>query len=49
VNLVVNEGLMPIESLISKLRETVKYFKKSSSRMYTFVEVCNEYSAKVDK
>jgi hypothetical protein len=47
VNLVVNDGLQPIDSLISDLRNTVKYFKRSPTRMYKFVEVCNQYSVKV--
>jgi hypothetical protein len=42
VNLVVNDGLVPLEPLISDLRNTVKYFKKSPSQMYTFVEVCKK-------
>uniref|UniRef100_A0A0A8ZZ11 hAT-like transposase RNase-H fold domain-containing protein n=1 Tax=Arundo donax TaxID=35708 RepID=A0A0A8ZZ11_ARUDO len=49
VNLVVNDGLQPIESLITNLRNTVKYFKRSPSRMYKFVEVCNNYSIKVGR
>jgi len=34
VNLFVNDGLNQIEGLISDLRNTVKYFKRSPSRMY---------------
>jgi hypothetical protein len=49
VNLVVNDGLQPIDNLISCLRNTVKYFKRSPSHMYKFVEVCNNYSVKVGK
>jgi hypothetical protein len=49
VNLVVNDGLQPIDNLIPCLRNTVKYFKRSPSRMYKFVEVCNNYSVKVGK
>ncbi|KAM0860378.1 hypothetical protein ACQ4PT_046569 [Festuca glaucescens] len=40
VNLVVNDGLQPLQPLVSNLRETVKYMKKSPSRMYKFLEVC---------
>ncbi|XP_044369507.1 zinc finger BED domain-containing protein RICESLEEPER 1-like [Triticum aestivum] len=40
VNLVVNDGLEPLQAFISSLRETVKYLKKSPSRMYKFLEVC---------
>jgi len=49
VNLVVNDGLQPIETLISNLRNTMKYFKKSPTRIYKFVEVCNNYSVKDGK
>ena len=49
VNLVVNDGLEPIEGLISDLRNTVKYFKRSPSRLYKFVEVCNDYAIQVGK
>jgi hypothetical protein len=49
VNLVVNDGLEQINSLISDLRNTVKYFKKSPARMYKFMEVCNQYAIKVGK
>ncbi|KAJ1280364.1 hypothetical protein BS78_04G226700 [Paspalum vaginatum] len=49
VNLVVNDGLEPVDDLISSLRDTVKYFKRSPSRMYKFVEVCNDYAIKVGK
>jgi hypothetical protein len=49
VNLVVNDGLQPIDDLISNLRETVKYFKRSPSRMYKFMDVCKEYAVKVGK
>ncbi|KAJ1276924.1 hypothetical protein BS78_05G253900 [Paspalum vaginatum] len=49
VNLVVNDGLQPINPLISNVRNTVKYFKRSPARMYKFVEVCNNYSVKVGK
>jgi hypothetical protein len=40
VNLTVNDGLQPIDDLISNLRELVKYFKRSPSRMYKFMDVC---------
>eukprot|EP00267_Zea_mays_P054664 XP_020407920.1 zinc finger BED domain-containing protein RICESLEEPER 2-like [Zea mays] len=49
VNLAVNDGLQPIDDLISNLRETVKYFKRSPSRMYKFMDVCKEYVVKVGK
>jgi hypothetical protein len=47
VNLVVNDGLQPIDSLIGDIRNKVKFFKRSPTRMYKFVEVCNQYSVKV--
>jgi hypothetical protein len=49
VNLVVSDDLDQIEGLISDLRNTMKYFKMSPSRLYKFVEVCNEYAIKVGK
>jgi len=49
VNLVVNDGLQPLESLISDLRNTVKFFKRSPACMYKFVQVCNQYAIKVGK
>ncbi|XP_025881816.1 zinc finger BED domain-containing protein RICESLEEPER 2-like [Oryza sativa Japonica Group] len=49
VNLVVNDGLQQIQSLITNVRNTVKYFKKSPARMYKFVGVCNTYSIKVGR
>ena len=49
VNLVVNDGLNQIEGLISDLRNTAKYFKRSPSRLYKFVEVCNDYAIEVGK
>jgi hypothetical protein len=49
VNLVVHDGLEPVEPLISDLRNTVKYFKRSPSRLCKFVLVCNDYSIKVGK
>jgi hypothetical protein len=49
VNLVVNDGLQPVDTLIGSVRNTVKYFKKSPTRMYKFVEVCNNYSIKIGK
>jgi hypothetical protein len=49
VNLVVNDGLEPVEPLISDLRNSVKYFKRSPSRLYKFFEVCNDYAIKVGK
>jgi hypothetical protein len=49
VNLAINDGLQPLDALLSNLRDTVKYFKRSPSRMYKFVEVCNEYAIEVGK
>lgn len=36
LNLVVQDGLQVIQSLIDKVRETIKYIKKSNSRSYKF-------------
>lgn len=41
VNLIVNDCLLPLAPLINKLRETVKYIKKSPSRMKEFLEICS--------
>ena len=49
VNLVVNDGLDQIEGVISDLRNAVKYFKRSPSRLYKFVEVCNDYVIEIGK
>ncbi|WVZ76057.1 hypothetical protein U9M48_024059 [Paspalum notatum var. saurae] len=38
VNLVVQDGLLPVDPLISKLRNIVKYFKKSPSRLHKFMD-----------
>jgi hypothetical protein len=47
INLVVNDGLQLVDSLISDLRNIVNSFKRSLTHMYKFVEVCNQYSVKV--
>ncbi|KAM0841850.1 hypothetical protein ACQ4PT_058738 [Festuca glaucescens] len=47
VNLVVQDGLQPLLPFINQLRETVKYLKKSTSRMYKFVEVCKTLNMKM--
>ena len=47
MNLVVNDGMAPLETLISKLRESVKYMKKSPSRMYKFLEICKSIALEV--
>ncbi|KAM0861317.1 hypothetical protein ACQ4PT_045962 [Festuca glaucescens] len=39
VNLVVQDGTACMTNLIKNLRETVKYFKKSTSRLHKFVEI----------
>ena len=40
INLVVQDGTTIMAPLIENLRETVKYFKKSPSRLHKFVETC---------
>jgi len=47
VNLVVQVGLEPLQPFTLSLRETVKYMKKSTSRMYKFVEVCKTLNMKL--
>uniref|UniRef100_A0ACD5UPI0 Uncharacterized protein n=1 Tax=Avena sativa TaxID=4498 RepID=A0ACD5UPI0_AVESA len=47
VNLVVQDGLQPLQPFTHSLRETVKYMKKSTSRMYKFVEVCKTLNMKL--
>ena len=47
VNLVVNDGLQPLLPFINQLRETVKYLKKSISRLYKFVDVCKTMNLKI--
>jgi hypothetical protein len=47
VNLVVQDGLQPLQPFIHQLRETVKYLKKSTSRLHKFVEVCKTLNMKI--
>ena len=47
VNLVVNNGLQPLLPFINQLRETVKYLKKSTSRLHRFVDVCKTLNMKM--
>jgi hypothetical protein len=39
VKLVVQDGTTCMTTLITNMRETVKYFKKSTSRLHKFVEI----------
>ena len=39
LNLLVSDGLKAIEPLIENIRQTVKYLKKSPSRLYKFTEI----------
>lgn len=48
VNLVVQDGLAPMESLISNLRNTMNYFNNSPSRLRSFLAVCNDYDVSLD-
>jgi len=45
--LVVNDGVVVLASLISNLRLTVKYLKKSPARMHTFVEICRSLALQI--
>jgi hypothetical protein len=47
INLVVKDGTAVLESLISNLRSTVKYIKKSPSRLHKFVEICRSLALKI--
>jgi len=47
INLVVNDGVAVLASLISNLRLTVKYLKKSPARMHTFVEICRSLALQI--
>jgi hypothetical protein len=47
VNLVVQDGTAVISPLIESLRETVKYFKRSPSRLHAFCETCKRLAIKV--
>jgi hypothetical protein len=49
INLIVNDGIAPLEPLIAKLRETVKYLKKSPLRMKQFLIDCKSLNIKVSK
>ena len=39
VNLVVQDGTACMSTLVTNLRETVKYFKKSPARLHKFIEI----------
>ena len=41
INLVVTDGTAAISHLTANVRETVKYIKKSNSRLHKFVEICH--------
>lgn len=49
INLIVNDGIAPLEPLVPKLRETVKYLKKSPSRMYKFLGIYKSLKIAVGK
>lgn len=49
MNLIVNDGIAPLEPLIGKLRATVKYLKKSTSRMKEFLRVCKSLNVVITK
>ncbi|KAM0835171.1 hypothetical protein ACQ4PT_063120 [Festuca glaucescens] len=49
INLIVNDGIAPLETLIGKLTETVKYLKKSPLRMKNFLLVCKSLNVQVGK
>ena len=47
LNLVVQDGIGVLDNLIKSLRETVKYFKRSPSRLHAFVDTCKSMGVKV--
>jgi hypothetical protein len=47
INLVVNDGITVLASLIENLRLTVKYLKKSPSRMHKFVAICRSLALQI--
>ncbi|XP_037483219.1 zinc finger BED domain-containing protein RICESLEEPER 2-like isoform X2 [Triticum dicoccoides] len=47
LNLVVQDGTAILDNLINSLRETVKYFKRSPSRLHAFVATCKSLGVKV--
>lgn len=47
VNLVVQDGTACMSTLVMNLRETVKYFKKSPSRLHKFVEICRSLGLEI--
>ena len=49
INLVVKDGTAALDSLISNLRSTVKYIKKSPSRQHKFVEICRSLALKIEE
>lgn len=49
INLIVNDGTAPLEPLISKLRETMKYLKKSPSRMHRIVGICKSLNIPIGR
>lgn len=44
LNLLVSDGLKAIEPLIENIRQTVKYLKKSPSRLYKFSEIVKSFN-----
>lgn len=49
VNLLVQDGLTEIKSIIEKIRESVKYIKASEARQLAFFEIAQHYGIKERK
>ena len=49
VNLIVNDGIALLQTLINKLRDTVKYLKKSPTRMYKLLMVCKSLNMEIGR
>uniref|UniRef100_A0A8R7QME6 BED-type domain-containing protein n=1 Tax=Triticum urartu TaxID=4572 RepID=A0A8R7QME6_TRIUA len=49
LNLVVQDGTEVLDPLIKSLRQTVKYFKRSPSRLKAFVDTCKSLGVTVGK
>ncbi|XP_077251938.1 zinc finger BED domain-containing protein RICESLEEPER 2-like [Tasmannia lanceolata] len=49
LNLMVQDGLKEIDSIIQKIRESVKYLKKSSSRLFKFGEIARQLDVPTSK
>ncbi|XP_077246794.1 zinc finger BED domain-containing protein RICESLEEPER 2-like [Tasmannia lanceolata] len=49
LNLMVHDGLKEIDSIIQKIRESVEYLKKSTSRLFKFGEIARQLDVPTSK